>query len=88
MTHDKVQASRFELKYLVTEDLAQRMRPFVQSYIDIDEDSACLPDFSYPTLSFTRGESWVYRRCPRKTPEVLVEEFLSAKDFPATGVRH
>jgi hypothetical protein len=51
MKSDKMQASRFELKYLLTEDLAQRMRPFIQGYIETDEYSACQPDLSYPTLS-------------------------------------
>ena len=46
-----MQASRFELKYFLTEDLAQQMRPFVQGYIDLDEYSARQPSRSYPTLS-------------------------------------
>jgi hypothetical protein len=49
--NDKMQASRFELKYFLTEDLAQRMRPFIQGYIEVDEYSACQPSQSYPTLS-------------------------------------
>lgn len=30
----------------------------------------------------TRGESWVTRACPRKSPESLVDEFLSGTSFP------
>ena len=51
MKSDKMQASRFELKYFLTEDTARRMRPFVQGYIDIDEYSAIQPNLCYPTLS-------------------------------------
>jgi hypothetical protein len=46
-----MQQSRFELKYLLTEAQALRVRDFVRSYISLDEYSARRPDFSYPVHS-------------------------------------
>lgn len=51
MSSDRMQESRFELKYFLTEDRAVRMRDFVHSYMDLDEYSAIQPSLSYPTLS-------------------------------------
>jgi hypothetical protein len=31
---------------------------------------------------YARSESWIHRACPRKPPEILVDEFLSGKGFP------
>ncbi len=46
-----MQASRFELKYLVSEDVAQRVRDFVLCYLNMDENSVGKPNFSYPVHS-------------------------------------
>ncbi len=46
-----MQASRFELKYLVTEDMARRVREFVLSYLNMDEFSVGRPNYSYPVHS-------------------------------------
>jgi hypothetical protein len=51
MKNDKMQESRFELKYFLTEEMALRMRDFVRSYLDIDEYGKNQPNQSYPTLS-------------------------------------
>ena len=51
MQTDKVQHSRFELKYFIDESTALRVRDFVQSYLEIDEFGAQRPSLSYPTLS-------------------------------------
>ena len=51
MSRDRMQASRFELKYLVTEDVAQRVRDFVLCYLNMDENSVGKPNFSYPVHS-------------------------------------
>ena len=51
MTKGKMQESRFELKYFLTEEIALRMRDYVQAHIDLDEYSALQPTLSYPTLS-------------------------------------
>jgi hypothetical protein len=48
---DNMQLQRFELKYLVTEDVARSVREFVRCYLDIDEYGATLPDLSYPVHS-------------------------------------
>ena len=51
MTQDKLQAQRFELKYVISEELALSVRDFVASYLEIDEFGATLPNLSYPVHS-------------------------------------
>lgn len=51
MGDDKLQSQRFELKYLIREPLALSIRDFVQSYLEVDEFGATLPDLSYPVHS-------------------------------------
>lgn len=51
MAADRMQQSRFELKYIVTEETALRVRDFVRCYIDFDEYSVGKPNFSYPVHS-------------------------------------
>ena len=51
MAEDKMQQQRFELKYLVKEDVARVMRDFVSSHLEIDEYGATQPNFSYPVHS-------------------------------------
>jgi SPX domain protein involved in polyphosphate accumulation len=47
-----MQAQRFELKYLITEDKAKLVRDFVQSAgLELDEYSATRPNLSYPVHS-------------------------------------
>ena len=46
-----MQQSRFELKYLVQEDMALKVRDFVRCYLDFDEYSVGKPNFSYPVHS-------------------------------------
>jgi len=46
-----MQTSRFELKYLVSEETALRVRDFVRCYIGFDEYSEGRPNFSYPVHS-------------------------------------
>jgi hypothetical protein len=48
---DKMQASRFEQKYIVTEEVALQVRDFVQSYLELDENGVGKPNFSYPVHS-------------------------------------
>jgi len=48
---DKLQASRFEQKYLINEETALRLREFVRSYLDLDENGVGRPDYSYPVHS-------------------------------------
>ena len=47
----ELQLQRFELKYLVPESVALRVRDFVRSYLEIDEFGETLPNFSYPVHS-------------------------------------
>lgn len=51
MAVDKMQLQRFELKYLVPEEIALAARDFVRCYLDLDEFGATLPNFSYPVHS-------------------------------------
>ena len=51
MTGDKLQATRFELKYLVDAQVALRMREFVRGYLVPDEYSEGKPDNSYHSHS-------------------------------------
>jgi len=51
MAEDKMQRQRFELKYIIKEDVALAVRDFVSSYLEIDEYGATLPNFSYPVHS-------------------------------------
>ena len=51
MAADRMQQQRFELKYLINEEMALRVRDFVRCYIDFDEYSVGKPDYSYPVHS-------------------------------------
>lgn len=46
-----MQQQRFELKYIIKEDVARAVRDFVSSYLEIDEYGATQPNFSYPVHS-------------------------------------
>lgn len=51
MSQDKLQAQRFELKYIISEEVALSVREFISSYLEIDEFGATLPNLSYPVHS-------------------------------------
>jgi hypothetical protein len=51
MSGDRMQASRFELKYVISEQKAQRVRHYVSSFLDLDENCAGRPDLSYAVHS-------------------------------------
>jgi hypothetical protein len=51
MAEDRLQQSRFELKYVLCEDQALAVRQFVRSYLEMDEFGADKPNFSYPVHS-------------------------------------
>ena len=51
MEKDKLQPQRFELKYLVNEDVALAMRDFVRSYLVLDEFASKSPTLAYPNHS-------------------------------------
>jgi hypothetical protein len=46
-----MQQSRFELKYLISEDVALHVRDFVRSYVGMDEYSVGRPNYSYDVHS-------------------------------------
>ena len=51
MAQDNLQLQRFELKYIVREDIARAVRDFISSYLEIDEFGASQPNLSYPVHS-------------------------------------
>lgn len=51
MTYDRLQRQRFEYKYRVSEHKAQVIRPFIESFLDIDSYGSLQPDLSYPVHS-------------------------------------
>jgi hypothetical protein len=51
MAIDKLQASRFEQKYIISEEVALAIRDFVRSYLELDEHGVGKPNFSYPVHS-------------------------------------
>jgi hypothetical protein len=50
-TGSKMQEQRYELKYLIEEAKALKVRDYVQSYLALDEFGVGTPDFSYPVHS-------------------------------------
>lgn len=52
-------ASRFELKYLIPNDVALRVRAFVQQYLELDEYGIDQPNLSYPVHSlYLDSDDW------------------------------
>ena len=51
MKEDRMQQTRFELKYLLKESVAERVRDFAQGHLDLDPYGAGRPDYSYPVHS-------------------------------------
>lgn len=51
MAGDRMQQSRFELKYLLDEETALRVRDFVRCYLNLDEFGVGQPNYSYPVHS-------------------------------------
>ena len=51
MATDRMQAQRFELKYLISEQTALKARDFVRCYLDVDEFGASQPDHAYAVHS-------------------------------------
>ncbi len=51
MSRDRLQSQRFELKYIIQNNLALAIRDFVASYLELDEFAATRPDLSYPVHS-------------------------------------
>jgi hypothetical protein len=51
MAPDRLQLSRREMKYLVSEETSRQVREFVSSYLELDEYGATRPNLSYPVHS-------------------------------------
>jgi len=51
MAADRMQQSRFELKYIIEEEVALKVRDFVRCYLEFDEYSVGKPNYSYPVHS-------------------------------------
>lgn len=48
---DRLLSSRFEMKYIIREDQALRVREFVRAYMQLDEYGVGRPNFAYPVHS-------------------------------------
>src|SRR5262245_57206969 len=48
MGKDRSQTSRFEQKYIITEDLALQIRDFVGPHLELDENAVGRANYSYP----------------------------------------
>lgn len=51
MAVDRLLSSRFEMKYMITEGQALRVREFVRSYLELDEYGVGKPNFAYAVHS-------------------------------------
>ncbi len=51
MSEDRMQMSRLELKYQVSEEVAVAVRDFISAYLEVDEFGATRPRYSYPVHS-------------------------------------
>jgi hypothetical protein len=51
MAVDRLLSSRFEMKYMITEQQALRVREFVRSYLELDEYGVGKPNFAYAVHS-------------------------------------
>jgi hypothetical protein len=51
MAPDRLQLQRFELKYIIPNELALHVRQFVAAYLELDEYGATMPNLSYPVHS-------------------------------------
>jgi hypothetical protein len=51
MVPDRFQFQRFELKYLIPEAIALKVRQFIAAYLELDEYGATMPNLSYPVHS-------------------------------------
>jgi len=51
MGKDKLQASRFEQKYIINDETALQIREFVRQYLELDENGVGKPNYSYPVHS-------------------------------------
>jgi hypothetical protein len=50
-TSHRFQGSRFEQKYIITEEVSLQIRDFVRAYLELDEHAVGKPNFSYPVHS-------------------------------------
>jgi hypothetical protein len=51
MAQDRFQGSRFEQKYIITEEVSLQIRDYVRSYLELDEHAVGKPNFSYSVHS-------------------------------------
>jgi|WetSurMetagenome_2_1015567.scaffolds.fasta_scaffold573683_2 hypothetical protein len=76
MFRDRLQSSRFELKYLINEATVVRVRDFALCYLRIDPCGVGQPNYSYPAHSLSLDADEVRITIDR---EVLTEPNLSGR---------
>jgi len=61
----RVQAQRWELKYLIDESITPQMRDFVRSYLELDDYATGSPDLAYEvhTLYLDSDEMTTFQAC-------------------------
>src|SRR4030095_14702578 len=59
MGKDRMQASRFEQKYMISEEKALQIRDFVRAHLELDENAAGRPNYSYSVHSlYLDSDDW------------------------------
>jgi len=51
MAQDRLQRSRIEQKYIITEEVALQIRDYVRSFLELDVNCVGKPNYSYPVHS-------------------------------------
>lgn len=51
MSPDRMQRQRFEIKYVIDEEIARQARQFVRAHLELDENGVGKPNYSYPVHS-------------------------------------
>ncbi|MCF7669436.1 MAG: polyphosphate polymerase domain-containing protein [Verrucomicrobia bacterium] len=88
MTTDRLQAQRFELKYIIREDVAEAISDFVRSYLELDEFGEGKPDLSYPVHSLYLDSDqlalyWHTLNGTKNRFKLRVRYYSEAPDAPA-----
>src|SRR6185369_13529932 len=79
--------SRYELKYLLSHAMAERVRDFAQQHLDLDEYGAGQPNLSYPVHSlYLDSDDWkIYQRTingDKNRYKLRVRYYTDAPDTP------
>ena len=87
MLQDQLQAQRFERKYFLTERQATRVRDFISSRLQLDENSKNRPGHRYPVHSLYLDSHelatyWATVHCEKKRFKLRVRFYDDAPEAP------